>query len=94
MGSGSALGELTGYIAGASGRGIVENDPRYPRMQGWMAKYGLWVIFLLSLVPNPVFDVAGIVAGAMRIPVWQFLAAALAGKVIKATLIALSRRRA
>ena len=28
------------------------------------------------------------VSGAMRIPVWQFLVAAWAGKVIKATLIA------
>ncbi len=90
VGSGSTLGELTGYIAGASGRGIVTNDPRYPAMQTAMARYGLWIIILLSLVPNPIFDVAGIVAGATRIPVWQFLAAAWIGKVAKATLIALA----
>ncbi len=90
VGSGSTLGELTGYIAGASGRGIVKNDPWYPRMQAAMARYGLWIIILLSLVPNPIFDVAGMVAGATRVPVWQFLAAAWIGKVTKATLIALA----
>ena len=90
VGSGSTLGELTGYIAGASGRGMVENDPNYPRVRGWMARYGLWVIFVLSLVPNPIFDVAGIVSGAMHIPVWKFLLATRLGKVIKSTLVALA----
>jgi len=90
VGSGSTVGELTGYIAGASGRGIVKNDPNYPRIRDAMARYGLWIIILLSLVPNPLFDIAGMVAGATRIPVWQFLAAAWIGKVTKATLIALA----
>lgn len=90
VGSGSTLGELTGYVAGASGRGIVTNDANYPRIRDAMARYGLWIIILLSLVPNPLFDIAGMVAGATRIPVWQFLAAAWIGKVIKATLIALA----
>jgi membrane protein YqaA with SNARE-associated domain len=90
VGSGSALGELTGYVAGASGRGMVENDPQYPRVRHWMARYGLWVLFFLSIVPNPIFDVAGIVAGAMHIPVWKFLIATWAGKVIKSTLVALT----
>lgn len=90
VGSGSTLGELTGYIAGASGRGMVEDDPNYPRVREWMSKYGLWVIFVLSVVPNPIFDVAGIVAGAMHIPVWKFLAATWCGKLIKSTLVALA----
>ncbi len=86
VGSGSTLGELTGYIAGASGRGMVQDDPNYERVRGWMARHALWVIF----VPNPIFDVAGLAAGAMRIPVWQFLGAAWLGKVIKGTLVALA----
>ncbi len=90
VGSGSTLGELTGYVAGASGRGIITNDPNYPRIRDAMGRYGLWIIILLSLVPNPIFDIAGMVAGATRIPVWQFLAAAWVGKVTKATLIALA----
>ncbi len=88
VGSGSTLGELTGYLAGVSGRGVAENRVRYEQVRGWMARYGLWVIFVLSLIPNPLFDVAGMISGALRIPVWKFLGACWAGKVIKATLIA------
>lgn len=90
VGAGSALGELTGYLAGYSGRGIVESDPQYERVHRWMVTRGLWVIFVLSIVPNPLFDVAGITAGAMRMPIWKFLGATLPGKVIKATLLALA----
>jgi membrane protein YqaA with SNARE-associated domain len=87
-GSGSALGEITGYLAGFSGHGVIENQARYRQVQGWMQRYGLVVIFVLSLVPNPLFDMAGIIAGAMRIPLWKFLGVCLLGKVIKATVFA------
>ncbi len=87
-GAGSALGELTGYMAGYSGRGVIENQERYAQVQRWMARFGLWIIFVLSIIPNPAFDIAGIAAGAMRMPVWKFLLASLAGKTIKAALIA------
>lgn len=90
VGSGSTLGELTGYLAGLSGRGAIEKDPQYTRVHGWMLQFGLWAIFFLSLVPNPLFDVAGIAAGAMKIPLWKFLAAAWGGKVLKSTLVALA----
>jgi len=88
VGTGSAFGELTGYLAGFSGRGVIEDRALYTRVQGWMSRFGLWVIFILGLIPNPLFDIAGITAGVMRIPVWKFLAAAGAGKVIKAMLVA------
>ncbi len=59
--------KLTGYLAGYSGRGCVENQAQYQRVQGWMRRYGLWVIFVLALIPNPLFDVAGIICGVLRI---------------------------
>jgi membrane protein YqaA with SNARE-associated domain len=46
------------------------------------------VIFVLAVIPNPVFDVAGIAAGALRMPVLRYLGAAAAGKVIKNILVA------
>jgi uncharacterized membrane protein YdjX (TVP38/TMEM64 family) len=90
VGSGSTLGELTGYIAGLSGRDAIKRDRDFERVQGWMRRFGLWAIFVLSLVPNPLFDVAGIISGVTRIPVWKFLAVTWAGKVIKAILVALA----
>jgi len=89
MGSGAAVGELTGYLAGYGGQGLVENNPTYTRVVGWTQRYGLWAVFFLALVPNPLFDVVGMIAGLLRIPAWRFLLACWAGNVIKATTIAL-----
>jgi uncharacterized membrane protein YdjX (TVP38/TMEM64 family) len=41
------------------------------------------VIFVLALIPNPVFDIAGAAAGAMRMPLRQFLFWTWAGKTLK-----------
>jgi uncharacterized membrane protein YdjX (TVP38/TMEM64 family) len=57
-------------------------------MRGWMGRWGMWVIFTLSLIPNPLFDLAGITAGALGVPVWRFLMACWAGKVLKMTIVA------
>jgi membrane protein DedA with SNARE-associated domain len=88
-GAGAALGELTGYLAGWSGQAVIGNQERYRRMLGWTDKYGLWVVFVLSVIPNPLFDLAGIAAGAVKIPVLQFLLVCWLGKTVKTTLFAL-----
>jgi membrane protein YqaA with SNARE-associated domain len=82
-GVGQAIGELTGYMAGYSGQTLIDNNPRYQKLAAWMRRYGALTILVLAAIPNPVFDVAGIIAGALRMPVWQFLLAAAAGKIIK-----------
>ena len=87
-GAGEALGEMTGYLAGISGKEIVANRIRYETVQGYMDRYGGWVFFILAAIPNPLFDVAGIAAGVMRFPVWKFLLSAWAGKTLKAILFA------
>lgn len=90
-GLGAALGELTGYLAGVGGRVVVEERALYRRLEKWMhSKGGVLVIFLLALVPNPAFDLGGIVAGTLRMPVWQFVLAAWAGKSIRFILLAFS----
>jgi membrane protein YqaA with SNARE-associated domain len=78
-----ALGELTGYMAGYSGHTWVETNQTYERVDRWMRRYGALTIFVMAVIPNPVFDVGGIIAGAMRFPVWKFLVPCTAGKVIK-----------
>jgi len=88
-GLGEALGELTGYLAGATGRAVIEDKGFYHKMAAWTQRYGLILIFVLSAVPNPVFDVAGIAAGALKIPLWQFLVVCFLGKTVKATVVAL-----
>lgn len=87
-GLGGAIGELTGYVAGTAGSAVIEDRRRYEQIQGYMRRYGLLVIVVLSIIPNPLFDLAGIASGAMKLPVWQFLLAAFVGKTIKMTAAA------
>jgi membrane protein YqaA with SNARE-associated domain len=88
-GAGDALGELTGYLAGYSGRTVVEDSARYAQIAGWTQRHGLWVILVLSIIPNPLFDLAGIAAGALKIPVGRVLLVCWVGKTIKTILFAL-----
>lgn len=82
---GGVLGELTAYYAGYWGKRIahLENAPGYERLVGWMKKYGPWGIFLISLQPIFPVDVAGLLAGASKLPVWKFLVPCWAAKFIK-----------
>lgn len=94
-GAGMALGELSGYLAGYAGNSIVETRRQqvYERLVGWMEKRGFITILIMSAIPNPVFDVAGIAAGILRFPVWKFLLACFIGKSIKGILFALAGAR-
>jgi membrane protein YqaA with SNARE-associated domain len=72
-GAGAALGELSGYLAGFSGQAVIERAELYERLTGWMNKNGPLTILFLSAIPNPFFDLAGIAAGALRMPIPKFL---------------------
>lgn len=87
-GSGAALGELSGYMAGFSGQAVVENAARYDRVVKWMRKYGDVTILFLAFVPNPLFDLAGMLAGMLKMPVWKFLFYCVIGKILKMMLFA------
>jgi membrane protein YqaA with SNARE-associated domain len=87
-GVGEALGELTGYAAGFAGRAVIEDHKTYQRLVAWMERRGGITVFVLSAIPNPFFDLAGIAAGTLRYPVWRFLVACWLGKTIKTTLVA------
>lgn len=80
---GATIGELTGYLAGYGGQEIVEGDARFQKVRSWMDKHGLWTLFILAAIPNPLFDLAGIIAGITRIPVYKYFVVVLLGKIIK-----------
>jgi membrane protein YqaA with SNARE-associated domain len=85
-GLGAALGELSGYLAGFSGQAVVERAEIYQKILAWMTAHrhlSNLVILLLAFVPNPLFDLAGIAAGTLKIPVAQFLFFCAIGKILK-----------
>jgi len=45
---------------------------------------------VLAVIPNPIFDVGGMIAGALRLPLCKFLVGCAAGKVIKNIIFALA----
>jgi len=87
-GPAEALGELTGYLAGYGGQAVIENHRLYDRLKGWMQRNGALTVFVLSAIPNPFFDLAGIAAGVLRYPIARFLLFCWLGKTIKTVAFA------
>jgi membrane protein YqaA with SNARE-associated domain len=80
-GIGAALGEIVGYMAGYSGRSIVENRKLYERLVGWVRRWGTVAIFIFSLVPL-FFDLVGLAAGVLRFPLWKFILVCWLGRTL------------
>jgi len=87
-GLGASLGEITGYMAGYGGSVLVARSRHYEPVRRLLQRYGLVAIFVFALVPNPLFDIAGVVSGAMRIPLWAFLVACFLGMTVRFIVIA------
>jgi len=88
-GAGAAIGEMTGYMAGYSGRAmVVKQGKTYARLEQRVRRWGALTIFVLSLVPL-VFDLVGIAAGALRFPLWRFILFCWLGRTILYIIIAL-----
>jgi membrane protein DedA with SNARE-associated domain len=100
-GLGMAIGEVTAYVAGMAAAVIAREEeisapsrlePIIKRITNWiswlMAHYGMGTLFLLSVVPNPLFEVAGWTAGATRYPFWKFIGSVTPGKIVRGLLLA------
>ncbi len=87
-GSAEALGEMSGYLAGMGGRSLFEKNRFYPRFRELLVRRGGLILFVASIIPNPLFDVVGIAAGSTLYPVKRFLVILFFSKSIKSTGIA------
>src|SRR5687767_784094 len=87
-----ALGELTGYVIGATGRDLIARGKWYEKANHWMVTYGFWCVAFFAFVPNPVFDAIGFAAGVLRYSLWKFILACFLGKSLKFLLAAQSHQ--
>ena len=90
-GAGSAIGELTGYFIGG-GISELANDSNisislFKKHKRWIKKNSFFTILILAFVPNPLFDIAGMSAGALKMDIKLFLLATFIGKIFKFLLI-------
>lgn len=85
-GLGAGIGEMSGYLAGYSGGAVIENIAYYNKTKDWLEKHknlAELAILVLAFIPNPFFDMAGMAAGALRMPIWRFLIPCIIGKILK-----------
>ena len=80
-GVGGALGELTGYVLGRTGHEAMASSRLYERAHRLMKWTGP-TLFVFAATPLP-FDLAGVLAGSMRYPVWRFMLWCSLGKIIQ-----------
>lgn len=100
-GLGMAIGEITAYYGGLLGAEMMRGRDlpgprrfhatieRVVRGINWlMQRWGMATLFVLSAVPNPFFEVAGLTAGSVRMPFRRFMGAVTAGKIVRGILLA------
>jgi membrane protein YqaA with SNARE-associated domain len=88
--AGSVLGELTGYFAGRAGRQILGKSRAVTWTTEQMSTPTRSFLFLMvfSAPPNPIFDMAGLAAGTLKIPLRIFLPAVFIGRCARFLLFA------
>jgi len=82
---GATLGELSSYFVGYLGRKIIldKYSEKYNKAEFWLKRYGSFAIFLFALLPVLIFDLIGIIAGSAKFPLWKFILACFAGRLIR-----------
>lgn len=100
-GLGMAIGEITAYYAGYLGAQMMRGRDlpgpkqfhgtieRVVRTVDWLVgRWGVPTLFVLSAIPNPLFEIAGVTAGSVRMPFRRFLGSVTAGKIVRGILLA------
>jgi membrane protein YqaA with SNARE-associated domain len=83
---GSAIGEMTGFLLGHSGKHVLGSKKQhgaYITIEKLFKQYGGFMIFVFGLIPNPFFDIIGIMAGALSYSPWRFLLYLFIGRFIR-----------
>jgi uncharacterized membrane protein YdjX (TVP38/TMEM64 family) len=69
---------------------IVEKSGRYQQLTHWMRRYGDATVLFMAIIPNPFFDLAGLAAGVIKMPLQRFFFWCSLGKIIKMLIFAYS----
>lgn len=87
---GGVFGDSISYLLGHSGRHIfVKKEGKFfQAVVRVFHKHGLIVIFILALIPNPIFDAIGILAGGVRFPFKKYFFAMFLGRILRNLVLA------
>ena len=85
----SVLGESVAFLAGRAEEGLVSEHPVYRRVHRVAQRPLLAgaMLFAFAVPPNPIFDVAGLAAGAVGVRYRVFFIAVFAARLIRLAVI-------
>ena len=85
----SVLGESVAYAIGRAEKDLFTDHPVYLRLQRLMGRpwRASLALFVLAAPLNPLFDVAGIAAGALGIPYRTFFWSVFAARLLRFTIL-------
>jgi membrane protein YqaA with SNARE-associated domain len=85
----SVLGESVAFLAGRAEEGLVSEHPIYKRVHRLAERPLLAgaMLFAFAVPPNPIFDVAGLAAGAVGVRYRVFFGAVFAARLIRLAVI-------
>ncbi len=88
-GIGGAIGKLTSYALGRAGYRLLgeTKKKRMDSLRELLGRYGDLAVFAFALTPLP-DDVYYIPAGMIKMPLWRFMLANTAGKILLAIFVA------
>lgn len=88
---GAAGGDMIGYLLGKSSTSVLidaQKQAWYPKLHALFSKYGGIVILVFAFIPNPLFDVIGIIAGVSSYSPWRFFILLFAGRFFRDIILA------
>lgn len=89
---GAAIGDMVSFVFGSSGRKLtrerLEKDPKMRFLEKHFKRHGALIIFVMALIPNPVFDAIGIFAGILNYSPIHFFVIILIGRFFRYWLLA------
>ena len=80
---GSSLGEFVGY---AFGHATKDLSPKFEKFLSFLKKKlkkDEWIVFVLAVLPLPLFDIVGIYSGGTRMNLFKFFILCFLGKLVK-----------
>jgi membrane protein DedA with SNARE-associated domain len=87
-GIGAALGDGIGYTLGYKWKLDLAKSNRLAPMAKWIQSHSGLILFVLALIPNPVFILVAIIIGASGYKSWKFFIFTVAGRIPKMILYA------
>ena len=89
---GAGLGDMIGFLFGHSGRRLakikLEKYKAVRFLEKHFHRHGALIIFIMAIIPNPLFDAIGILAGVVNYPALKFFAIMLVGRFLRYWLLA------